>query len=383
MLDQVNIRISIKNGIQKDKMIKIISVVGARPNFMKVAPIYRETQKFTDKVDHKILHTGQHYDKNMSDAFFNDLGLPKPDFHLGVGSASHAVQTAKIMVEFEKVCLEEKPNLVIVVGDVNSTIACSLVAVKLGIKVAHVESGLRSYDRAMPEEINRLATDKICDYLFVTEKSGKENLLAEGFKEEQIFFVGNTMIDSLVHALEKTKESQYFNKYEKKSYALVTMHRPSNVDTSKKLQEMLETIREVSENIKVVIPLHPRTRAKAESFNLLNLLESDNIELLEPLGFNDFMALMQNSKFVLTDSGGIQEETTKLDVPCLTMRTTTERPSTIDEGTNILIKPEKKVILDSVNEILTGKFKKGKVPEFWDGKAAERIVEIIFNLNLN
>lgn len=365
-------------------MKKVISVVGARPNFMKVAPIHRAFQKYSNTIEHLIVHTGQHYDTNMSDSFFNDLNLPEPNYFLGVGSGSHAVQTAKIMVEFEKILLDEKPDLVLVVGDVNSTVACSLTAVKMGIKVAHIEAGLRSYDRAMPEEVNRLATDAISDYCFLTEPSGMMNLKSEGFDETKMFFVGNTMIDSLEFATEKSKEQEIYSKYEKGSYALLTMHRPSNVDDKDQLTEMVETFLEIAKDIKIVFPVHPRTKNSLEKFGLKEKLENEqNIDLLGPLGYLDFLAMMQKAKFVLTDSGGIQEETTKLLVPCITLRTSTERPITITQGTNSLINPKKDLILEEVQKVLSGNFKKGTVPELWDGKASDRICEIISNLLYN
>lgn len=356
---------------------KIISVVGARPNFMKVAPIHRALANRKDKFTHKIVHTGQHYDQNMSGSFFNDLGLPEPDYFLGVGSGSHAVQTAKIMTEFEKVVLDQNPDLVIVVGDVNSTVACSLTAIKLGVKVAHVEAGLRSYDKAMPEEINRLATDAISDFCFLTEYSALINLKNEGFPENRMFMVGNTMIDSLEYALEASKKSDLAKKHENDSFALVTMHRPSNVDEKSQLKEMLETIRDISSKIKVVFPVHPRTNNSIKKFGFEEIINFDNIDLLGPLAYLDFLAMMQKAKFVLTDSGGIQEETTKLLVPCLTMRTSTERPSTTEEGTNTLINPKKENIIIEVNKILNGNYKKGSVPALWDGNAAERIADIL------
>ena len=363
-------------------MKKIISVVGARPNFMKVAPIHKAFQKLVTShsslVTHKICHTGQHYDEKMSKVFFENLELPEPDFYLGVGSGSHAEQTAKIIIEFEKILLQEKPDLVIVVGDVNSTIACALTAVKLGIKVAHVEAGLRSFDRGMPEEVNRILTDSISDYLFVTEKSGLENLKREGVSEEKIFFTGNVMIDSIVNYLSKVENSKIlenlfllpFN------FLLVTLHRPSNVDSEKNLKKIVELLNSLSGRIKIIFPIHPRTRKNLESFGLLDTLNS-NIILTEPLGYIDFIALVKNSSLVLTDSGGIQEETTYLGIPCVTLRTSTERPVTVEEGTNYLVGEDtlaaEKVCLD----ILNNNFKKGQIPELWDGHAAERIVEVL------
>jgi UDP-N-acetylglucosamine 2-epimerase (non-hydrolysing) len=364
-------------------MKKIISVVGARPNFMKVAPIHRALEKYSAEVKHLIVHTGQHYDYKMSDAFFQDLKMPNPDHFLNVGSGSHANQTAKIMVEFEKVCMDEKPDLIIVVGDVNSTIACALTAKKLHIPVAHVEAGLRSHDMLMPEEVNRVATDAITDYYFVTEKSGKENLLKNGVDEDKIFFVGNTMIDSQHFAkplVEQTTIKQELG-LSKGEYVLVTIHRPSNVDIPEQLKSLLEVFKEFSGERKIIFPIHPRTRKNIEKFGFNEFTESiDNLTLLEPLGYIDFLSLMMDADFILTDSGGIQEETTALGVPCLTMRTTTERPVTIEEGTNILIQPEADIIRREFKKIISGDKKAGRIPQLWDGKAADRIAEILTKL---
>jgi UDP-N-acetylglucosamine 2-epimerase (non-hydrolysing) len=362
---------------------KIISVVGARPNFMKVAPIDRALKEYRGEIKHLIVHTGQHYDKSMSDAFFKDLEMPHPAYFLGAGSGTHAEQTSKIILEFEKVCLKEKPELVLVVGDVNSTIACALTAVKLGIKVAHVEGGLRSRDRTMPEEINRIATDAISDYCFVTERSAVKNLKYEGFKSKNIFLVGNTMIDSQFYAKSKAEKSDILKKLklDKKSYILITLHRPTNVDDKERLKDMLEIFQEISEKTKIVFPVHPRTRKNIDNFGLSGLTKgSENIILTEPLGYIDFLALMMNSDFVLTDSGGIQEETTSLGIHCLTIRTSTERPVTIERGTNLLIKPERNNILVWIKKYLNGQRpeKKGRIP-YWDGKSSERIVRIIRN----
>lgn len=357
---------------------KIISVVGARPNFMKVAPIDRVLAKF-DEFEHVICHTGQHYDKNMSDDFFSDLDMPQPKFFLGVGSGTHAEQTAKIMVEFEKVVNEYKPDLVIVVGDVNSTIACVLTAAKCGVKTAHVEAGLRSFDKSMPEELNRMATDAIVDYYFVTEESGMRHLVNAGVNHNRIFFVGNTMIDSLHYAMEKAKKSGIIAKYglKQKDYALITIHRPSNVDTEESLKSMLEVLDYITKYRTVVFPVHPRTRKNIDKFNLSDFLKNDKIKFIEPQGYVNFLSLMLNSDFVLTDSGGIQEETTALGIPCLTARTTTERPSTTDVGTNILVQPTKESIIDAVEHIMKNPRKQGKVPPLWDGKAAERIANVL------
>jgi UDP-N-acetylglucosamine 2-epimerase (non-hydrolysing) len=316
----------------------------------------------------------------MSEAFFQDLNMPQPAYFLGVGSGSHATQTARIITEFEKVCLEEKPDLVIVVGDVNSTIACALVSVKLGIKTAHVEAGLRSGDRSMPEEINRIATDSICDYCFVTEQSGLDNLINNGFPKGNIFFVGNTMIDSLCHALEQARSAKVWEHLglEPKQYALMTVHRPSNVDSPEQLKELLEVFKDASIYRKLVFPVHPRTRKNIELFGLKELADSiPDLILCDPLGYIDFLSLMTEADYVLTDSGGIQEETTALGIDCLTIRTTTERPSTIELGTNKLIAPEPENIISAIRDLFQKPRKEGTCPPMWDGHAGERIAEII------
>lgn len=362
-------------------MKKIISIVGARPNFMKVAPIDRELKKHKDKFIHLICHTGQHYDRNMSDTFFEDLKMPQPDFFLNAGSGSHAEQTAKVMVEFEKVCIAEKPDLVIVVGDVNSTIACTLTAAKLGIKTAHVEAGLRSFDRAMPEELNRIATDSLCDYLFVTEESGLENLSHDGVNPEKVFFVGNTMIDSLYNALPFADASNVLNELSlvPKEYTLVTIHRPSNVDDEQSLKDIFEIITYLSNKRKVVFPVHPRTLKNLKNYGLDSKIDKHKIRLIEPQGYIKFLALMKNSDFVLTDSGGIQEETTVLGIPCITARTTTERPVTITLGTNLLVNPDKEGIIKAIESLLKYPRKKGTIPPLWDGNAAQRITNVLIN----
>jgi UDP-N-acetylglucosamine 2-epimerase (non-hydrolysing) len=359
-------------------MKKIITVVGARPNFMKAAPLHKAFKKHKNNFRHLICHTGQHYDKAMSKVFFEDLELPQPDFYLGIGSGSHAEQTAKIMIKFEKVLLDEKPDLIIVVGDVNSTIACSLTASKLNIKVAHLEAGLRSFDRTMPEEINRLLTDAISDYLFVTEKSGLINLKNEGAAAENIFFVGNAMIDSLINYLPKAELSAIINKLHlsKQNYILVTLHRPSNVDSSKQLKKLMNMLENLSQKRKIVFPIHPRTRKNLESFGLINS-KNENIILTDPIGYIDFLSLIKNSEVVLTDSGGIQEETTYLGVQCITLRTTTERPVTVEIGTNQLLGDDLVKAEKAAEEILAGEKKVGTIPELWDGKTAERVVDIL------
>ncbi len=361
--------------------MKIISVVGARPNFMKVAPLHRafaSIRNQTNSIKHLICHTGQHYDEKMSKVFFEDLELPVPDFYLGVGSGSHAEQTAKVMIEFEKVLIEQKPDLVIVVGDVNSTIACSLTAKKLHIKVAHVEAGLRSFDEKMPEEINRILTDRISDYLFVTEQSGLDNLTDEGVDDSRVYFVGNTMIDSLAYYKGKIENSKILDelKATRGEYILVTLHRPSNVDTKESLTELIKFLNQIAEHKKVVFPIHPRTKNNMEKFSVIESL-SHSVLLTDPIGYIDFQRLVRDTAVVITDSGGIQEETTYLGVQCITLRTSTERPSTIDVGTNQLIGLDLEKAKHAAEEILKGNKKIGKIPDKWDGKAAERIIEVL------
>lgn len=360
------------------KQINIISVVGARPNFMKIAPIHRAFLRHRGKVSHLICHTGQHYDEKMSQIFFRDLELPEPDFYLGAGSGSHAEQTAKIMIEFEKIILKGKPDLVIVAGDVNSTIACSLVAVKLGIKVAHIEAGLRSFDRTMPEEINRILTDSISDYLFVTEQSGIINLKREGVAKEKIFLVGNTMIDSLVHFLPRADKSEVLTRYglDPAGYCLVTLHRPSNVDSQSFLKELLVIMNSLAEKIKIVFPVHPRTMKNINAAGLMKNL-NPNLILTEPVGYIDFLAMTKNAGFIITDSGGIQEESTYLGVQCITVRENTERPVTVKLGTNRLIGTNLKKVKTAALDIIKGKVKRGSIPPLWDGHTAERIADII------
>lgn len=359
-------------------MKKIISVVGARPNFMKVAPLHRAFQKYSGSIQHLICHTGQHYDKKMSQIFFEEFELPAPHFYLGVGSGSHAVQTAKVMVEFEKVLLEEKPDLVIVVGDVNSTVACSLTAAKLHIPVAHVEAGLRSFDRTMPEEINRLLTDAISDYLFVTEKSGLDNLKKEGVDDAKVHFVGNVMIDTLIQLLPKADASGIMNTYNvgKGDYVLVTLHRPSNVDNDTFLQNLAGTFKSITGKKKIIFPVHPRTRANIERIGLNGQL-SENVILSDPIGYIDFLNLTKNAGLIITDSGGIQEESTYLGVQCITVRENTERPVTVEVGTNQLIGTNLDNVTKAAMDVLNGNKKAGSIPELWDGKAAERIAAIL------
>lgn len=361
-------------------MRKLILVAGARPNFMKIAPIVKTLESGNDhKLVWKIVHTGQHYDYEMSQAFFDDLEIPKPDFFLNVGSGSHAAQTAKVMVNFEKVCADERPDVVVVVGDVNSTLACSIVAKKLSLEVAHVEAGLRSFDLAMPEEINRMVTDSISDYLFVTEKSGIANLKREGKKDEQIFFVGNVMIDTLYYHLNKLDKSlqsrgHHYERKQNGPYAVVTLHRPSNVDDSGTLTGIIEAMKRISEDIPVIFPVHPRTKRNIQEFGLLEFLNGSKIELLNPIPYMAFLDLWKDASLVLTDSGGLQEETTALGIPCFTVRENTERPITIEEGTNILVGTTSSGILAAYESFKKGEVKTGRVPQYWDGKASERIV---------
>lgn len=360
-------------------MLKILNIAGARPNFMKVAPIFAEMRRRPSEFDPKIVHTGQHYDAAMSDAFFDDLGMPKPDIHLGVGSGSHAVQTAKIMTEFEPVVLAERPDWVLVVGDVNSTIACALVCAKLGVKVAHVEAGLRSRDRAMPEEINRILTDSISDLLFTTSKDADVNLAAEGIPAERVRFVGNVMIDSLfdhMHLSESSKIREDLGLHEK-GYGVVTLHRPSNVDEREVFSGILDALLAVAERLPIIFPVHPRTRAKIAEFGFANAIAASNIKLIDPLGYLDFMRLYSGARLVLTDSGGLQEETTVLGIPCLTLRHNTERPITIEMGTNILVGTDRDRIREAAFEIidLKSEISNIKVPPLWDGKTAGRICD--------
>lgn len=374
-------------------MKKILSVVGARPNFMKIAPIAKELKNYKN-IEHLIVHTGQHYDSKMSDAFFNDLEIPTPDFFLGVGSGSHAEQTANIMIKFEKVLLETMPDLVLVVGDVNSTLACSITAIKLGIKVAHIESGLRSYDNEMPEEINRLVTDAISNYYFITEKSGLENLINENKDKSKLYLVGNTMIDTLVSNLDKALSFNYLSIIEENliikkelleldEFVLVTLHRPSNVDEKEQLTMLFKFLSDYSNKYKFIVPIHPRTFSNLKKYNLieeLDLENNKNIYLLEPLSYLRFLNLMANSLFVVTDSGGIQEETTYLKKTCITLRTTTERPITTEIGSNILVSPTKENIYNLFNKDINSLITNPQIPEFWDGKASERICKIINKL---
>lgn len=358
--------------------MQILSIVGARPNFMKVAPLHRAFEAHP-KINSKILHTGQHYDEKMSDIFFNQLGLPKPHYYLDIGGGSHAYQKANVMLAFEQILLEERPDVVLVVGDVNATAACSIVAVKMGISTVHVEAGLRSGDRNMPEEVNRIITDAICHHLFITEHSGLVNLAREGVPENKVSFVGNVMIDSLIHFREKAAQVDVLDKIgvKPKEYILMTMHRPHNVDKAAGLKDIIQIIRDACQHKQVVFAIHPRTTNNMKKFGLSEELENiEGLKLLGPQGYLQFLKLMDNAALIITDSGGIQEETTYLQVPCMTFRDTTERPITVELGTNFLMADLDPVtVKEQMEEILSGKSKQGIIPPLWDGHAAERIAE--------
>lgn len=361
-------------------MIKIFLIAGARPNFMKIAPIIRALD-VVDSIEWQLVHTGQHYDYEMSHSFFDDLDIPEPQFFLDAGSGSHAEQTATIMLAFEIVCLKEHPDLVLVVGDVNSTLACSIVAKKLNIQVAHVEAGLRSFDLSMPEEINRMVADAISDLFFVTEQSGIDNLLQEGKMEERIFFVGHVMIDNLFQQISKSEtEGKVFEYTPLKAslgkYIFLTLHRPSNVDNKIILSSIVDALNDISETIPIIFPVHPRTQKMLDTFDL-HL--SENINCLPPLGFNEALNLWKDSTLVITDSGGLQEETTALGVPCITLRENTERPITCELGSNRLVGNNPEAILKAVKEVLEIENAEYLIPPKWDGHAAERIVEILLN----
>ncbi|MDZ7859486.1 MAG: UDP-N-acetylglucosamine 2-epimerase (non-hydrolyzing) [Candidatus Krumholzibacteriota bacterium] len=357
--------------------MKAAIVVGARPNFMKAAPLIKEFRR-RGKVDILFVHTGQHYDSNMSKIFFDDLGLPRPDIYLGVGSGTHAEQTARVMVEFEKVITTEGVDLIIVVGDVNSTLACSLVGAKQHIPVAHVEAGLRSFDKNMPEEINRMVTDILSDYCFTTSPEAEVNLRREGIEKERIFFVGNIMIDSLKSYIEKAEESKILDalKVEKENYILVTLHRPSNVDEPEQFRSLYNVLVELSEAHTIVFPAHPRTRKIIDS-RVQSFPRPSSLKLIEPVGYLDFLKLMKYAGLLVTDSGGIQEETTVLGVPCLTVRNNTERPVTIEMGTNSLVGTDPDKLLGAALKVMAEGGKEFSIPPLWDGKTAGRIVDVI------
>ena len=355
-------------------MKKIVHVVGARPNFMKIAPLM-DAVRAGGRLSQVLVNTGQHYDENMAGGFFTELGMPRPDCDLGVGSGSHAVQTARVMIGFEEVCLQERPDLVVVVGDVNSTLAAAIVAAKLVIPVAHVEAGLRSFDPAMPEEVNRLVADRLSDLLFTPSTDGDENLRREGVPDERIHFVGNIMIDTLYRHLPLARLERVRDRIqvEERAYAVLTLHRPSNVDDMLTLQGILGAIREIARDMPVVFPVHPRTRGRLADSAATDM---PGLILTEPLGYIDFLSLTANARIVLTDSGGLQEETTALGVPCLTLRLNTERPVTITHGTNRLVGIEGAEILRGYREALAAPLVDTR-PPLWDGKTAGRIVDVL------
>jgi UDP-N-acetylglucosamine 2-epimerase (non-hydrolysing) len=365
-------------------MQRILIIVGARPNFMKAAPICAEMRRRPEEFSVKIVHTGQHYDAAMSDAFFADLGLPEPDFHLGVGSASHTGQTARIMLAFEPIVESERPDWVLVVGDVNSTMACALVCAKMGVKVAHVEAGLRSGDRTMPEEINRIVTDAVADLLLTPSPDADENLKREGVPAEIIRFVGNVMIDSLLENLKRAETSGVREELGvvEGSYAVLTMHRPSNVDERENLEPLVVALIEIAERVPIIFPVHPRTKAKIEEFGLNEQINASSLKLIEPLGYLDFVRLYSGAGFVITDSGGLQEETTALGIPCLTIRETTERPITVEMGTNRVVGTNPEELKRSAFEILESDRRPTdkRIPPLWDGKAAVRICDALLSV---
>ena len=357
--------------------MKILSIVGARPNFMKIAPLIKEIDRQAERnIEHILVHTGQHYDDAMSDVFFRELGIPAPDVNLQVGSGSHADQTARIMLAFEPVCIRERPDWVVVVGDVNSTIACTLVATKLGVRVAHVEAGLRSFDRTMPEEINRVVTDALADLLLTPSEDADDNLRREGVPTTKIRLVGNIMIDTLISNLEHARRGNVPERLglKPKEFAYVTLHRPSNVDERASLSRIIEELRSVARNIPVIFPIHPRTRSMLNAFGVTTSGPA-HLKLIEPVGYHDSLFLTENARFVITDSGGIQEESTYLGVPCLTLRPNTERPVTVDVGTNKLTRVDR--LVEDVEEIMQGRRAPGAIPKYWDGRTSERVLNAL------
>lgn len=364
--------------------MKITLIAGARPNFMKIAPIIRaihKAQKEGNNIQYRLVHTGQHFDQNMSDRFFEQLEIPHPHINLESGGGSQAEQTANIMVRFEKELLNNPADLVLVVGDVTSTMACSIVAKKLHTKVAHVEAGIRSGDITMPEEVNRIVTDSITDYFFTTTNWAGENLLKSGIKPEQIFFVGNTMIDTLLHHQHQFTPPEIWSKanLQPKNYLVLTLHRPANVDGEKKLQLLMQTIIDSAKGLPIIFPVHPRTAKSLQNLGI----QASNLYMIDPLGYFEFNYLVQHAKGVITDSGGITEETTVMGVPCITLRNTTERPETVTVGTNELIGVNPEAIPPVMERLLSGNWKKGSIPEKWDGKTAERVVEILLNIDVS
>jgi len=364
--------------------IKILGVVGARPNFMKIDPVFRVLEQEPEKFSTFLVHTGQHYDDWMSKVFFLDLGLRPPDVNLGVGSGAHAEQTGTVMIRLERVLMEQKPDLVLVVGDVNSTLAAAITAAKLHIPVAHIEAGLRSFDRRMPEEINRIVTDALSSYLFTPSRDANENLRREGMPDDRICFVGNVMIDTLLRCRAIAERSSIFDqlKLDKRDkYALLTLHRPGNVDNPEILAEILEALSRIQEEMPIIFSIHPRTKKRIQEFGFHSMLEkAHNLRIIPPLGYVDFLALESHATFVLTDSGGIQEETTALGVPCVTLRENTERPVTVTQGTNQLVGHDKDKIVAAAFAVLDGQAPRGRIPEFWDGHASERIAKVLRNV---
>ncbi len=358
--------------------LRIVNVVGARPNLMKIAPIM-EAYRLFPEIEPVLIHTGQHYDPNMNQLFFEQLGISRPEVNLGVGSGKHGAQTAAIMQAFEPVLEAHGADAVVVVGDVNGTMACGLVAAKMGIPLVHVEAGLRSFDRTMPEEVNRIVTDSISDFLLCSEESGVVNLQNEGVDSDRIHFVGNVMIDALLHHREHADRSTILSQtgVEKEAFALVTLHRPSNVDDREILDGLIGVLEYVGRQLPVVFPLHPRTKNSLDRFDLMDKLASANIKLLPPLGYLDFLKLTSDARIVLTDSGGIQEETTVLGVPCLTLRHNTERPVTVELGTNRVVGNDPDTVMEAFDKTMAVKKTKPAPPPLWDGKAASRIVEIL------
>ncbi|HEX8746014.1 MAG TPA: UDP-N-acetylglucosamine 2-epimerase (non-hydrolyzing) [Pyrinomonadaceae bacterium] len=365
-------------------MLKVINVVGARPNFMKAAPVVEEMKRRASVFAPLLVHTGQHYDREMSEAFFRDLGLPEPDVYLGVGSGTHAEQTASVMASFEPVIMRERPDWVLVVGDVNSTLACALVAVKLGVRVAHVEAGLRSRDRSMPEEINRILTDQMADLLLTPSQDADRNLLAEGVPRARIRFVGNVMIDSLFAHLKRAESSRVREELSVagSDYGVLTLHRPSNVDGRETFGRILDALEEITGRLPVIFPAHPRTRARLRDFGFdERVARNDSLRLIDPLGYLDFLRLYSGARLVLTDSGGIQEETTALGIPCLTLRENTERPVTVEMGTNHIVGTDTDRIVraakDALDEPRRASVDEKRLPPLWDGRTAPRILEAL------
>lgn len=362
------------------RKLKLLIIAGARPNFMKVAPLIKYIRGYGGagelngvRLEYRLVHTGQHYDEKMSDVFFGELGIPAPDINLGVGSGSHAVQTANVMTKFEPVCEQEKPDWVVVVGDVNSTMACTLVAAKLGIKVAHVEAGLRSYDRTMPEEVNRIVTDSLADLLLTPSADGDENLKREGIPDSKIKLVGNVMIDALIANLDQARNSGLLSRQglQPKNFVYVTLHRPSNVDEQASLTLIMAELKRLARQMPVVFPIHPRTRKMCAQFGI-SLDDNKGMRILEPIGYHDSLSLTENARLVLTDSGGLQEESTYFRTPCLTLRPNTERPITVTVGSNKLTTLER--LTADIDGVLNRELRFGEIPQFWDGRASERIV---------